>query len=216
LLSFRVAFKRRENPSLLNLQVLVLALIPLFSGALPTDGGTPVSPLTLLGREEIPSEFITGAWKYSDEFFRWGATDKERARIKSFRGNAFMILRPDGTMKMVNLFRPKEGRWEWTAKGILLYDPRYPERGTQVLPVKKRGPDSIWVLLPFAGGAAGIGMVRVPESEPERTTARPEKAVRRQSSPPREEYFITPKPDPSDPTKLREMFQPDSRDTLFQ
>jgi hypothetical protein len=202
---------------LLNLQVLVLALIPLFSGVLPTDGGTAISPLTLLGREEIPSQFITGVWKSSDEFFRWGATDKERARVKPFRGNAFMVLRPDGTMSMINLFRPKEGRWEWTSKGILLYDPRYPERGTQVLPVKKRGPDSIWVLLPFAGGAAGIGMVRASESELERNAARPpEKGIRRQSSPEREVFGTTPKQDPSDPTKLREMFPPESRDGSFQ
>lgn len=201
---------------MLNLQVLVLTLIPLFSGVLPSNGSTAVSPLTLLGKEEVPIQFITGAWKYSDEFFRWGATDKERARIKPFRGNAFMVLRPDGTMSMINLFRPKEGRWEWTSKGILLYDPRYPERGTQVLPVKKRGPDSIWVLLPFAGGAAGIGMVRVSESEVERNAARPEKGVRRQSSPPREEVYTVPKPDPSDPTKLREMFPPESRGGSYE
>jgi hypothetical protein len=150
---------------LLNFQVLALALIPLLSGVVPRDGAL-VSPIALLGIEErISAEFMAGTWKSSDEFFRWGITDKEKARVRQFKGQAHMSLNKDGTMKMVNLFRPPEGRWELSADGVVIFDPRYPERGSQLLPVKKRDKDRIWLLLPFAGGAAGIGMVRVPEGE---------------------------------------------------
>jgi len=198
---------------LLNLQILVLTLIPLFSGVLPTDRGAAVSPATLLGREEVSSEFIAGVWKYSDEFFRWGVTDKDRARVKPFRGNAFMVLRPDGTMKMVNLFQPKEGRWELTPRGLLIHDPRYPERGSQVLPVRKRGEDRIWVLLPFTGGAAGIGMERVSELELERNatekgTRRPYRTRENRSDWPRQietsETTTSAETQPSDPDKILE------------
>lgn len=150
---------------MLNFQVLALALIPLLSGVVPRDGAL-VSPIALLGIEErISAEFMAGTWKSSDEFFRWGITDKEKARVRQFKGQAHMSLNKDGTMKMVNLFRPPEGRWELSADGVVIFDPRYPERGSQLLPVKKRDKDRIWLLLPFAGGAAGIGMVRVPEGE---------------------------------------------------
>jgi hypothetical protein len=149
----------------LNMQVLALALIPLLSGVVPRDGAM-VSPLALLGIEErISADFIAGTWKSSDEFFRWGITDKDKAKIRSFRGQATMSLNNDGTMKMVNLFRPSEGRWELSADGLVIFDPRYPERGSQLLPVKKRDKDRIWLLLPFAGGATGIGMERVPDGE---------------------------------------------------
>jgi len=149
----------------LNFQVLALALIPLLSGVVPRDGAL-VSPIALLGIEErISAEFMAGTWKSSDEFFRWGITDKEKAKVRQFKGQAHMSLNKDGTMKMVNLFRPQEGRWELSANGVVIFDPRYPERGSQLLPVKKRDKDRIWLLLPFAGGAAGIGMVRVPEGE---------------------------------------------------
>ncbi len=150
---------------MLNIQVLALALIPLLSGVVPRDGAL-VSPLALLGIEErISADFMAGTWKSSDEFFRWGITDKEKAKVRSFKGQALMSLNKDGTMKMVNLFRPPEGRWELSADGVIIFDPRYPERGSQLLPVKKRDKDRIWLLLPFAGGAAGIGMVRVPDGE---------------------------------------------------
>ncbi len=150
---------------MLNFQVLALALIPLLSGVVPRDGAL-VSPIALLGIEErISAEFMAGTWKSSDEFFRWGITDKEKAKVRQFKGQAHMSLNKDGTMKMVNLFRPQEGRWELSADGVVIFDPRYPERGSQLLPVKKRDKDRIWLLLPFAGGAAGIGMVRVPEGE---------------------------------------------------
>jgi hypothetical protein len=149
----------------LNFQVLALALIPLLSGVVPRDGAM-VSPLALLGIEErITADFMAGTWKSSDEFFRWGITDKEKARVRQFRGQSYMSLNKDGTMKMVNLFRPPEGRWELSADGVVIFDPRYAERGSQLLPVKKRDKDRIWLLLPFAGGAAGIGMVRVPDAE---------------------------------------------------
>jgi hypothetical protein len=149
----------------LNFQVLALALIPLLSGVVPRDGAM-VSPLALLGIEEhVSADFMAGTWKSSDEFFRWGITDKERAKVRQFKGQARMSLNRDGTMKMINLFRPKEGRWELSADGVVIFDPRYPERGSQLLPVKKRDKDRIWLLLPFAGGAAGIGMVRVPDGE---------------------------------------------------
>jgi hypothetical protein len=149
----------------LNIQVLALALIPLLSGVVPRDGAM-VSPLALLGIEErLTAEFMAGTWKSSDEFFRWGITDKEKAKVRQFKGQAHMSLNKDGTMKMVNLFRPPEGRWELSADGVVIFDPRYPERGSQLLPVKKRDKDRIWLLLPFAGGATGIGMLRVPEGE---------------------------------------------------
>ncbi len=150
---------------MLNFQVLALALIPLLSGVVPRDGAM-VSPLALLGIEDrITADFMAGTWKSSDEFFRWGITDKEKARVRQFKGQAQMSLNRDGTMTMVNLFRPPEGRWEISADGVVIFDPRYPERGSQLLPVKKRDKDRIWLLLPFAGGAAGIGMVRVPDGE---------------------------------------------------
>jgi hypothetical protein len=148
----------------LNLQVFVLALIPLLSGAVPGDGRMPMGALSLLGiGEPISREFMVGTWKYSDEFFRWGITDKEKAAVKPFHGRAFMSLSQEGTVKMVNLFRPTEARWEVSDEGIVMYDPARSERIAQVLPVRKRDQNRIWLLLPFTGGASGIGMVRVPE-----------------------------------------------------
>ncbi|MGB6064867.1 MAG: hypothetical protein WBG50_08660 [Desulfomonilaceae bacterium] len=150
---------------MLHMQVLVLALMPLLSGVVPRDGAM-VSPLDLLGIESrISSDFMAGTWKSSDEFFRWGVTDKEKAKVRSFRGHAFMALHKNGAMRMINLFRPPEGRWDASPDGIVIFDPTHPERGSQLLPVKKRDKDRIWLLLPFAGGATGIGMVRVPDGE---------------------------------------------------
>jgi hypothetical protein len=149
---------------LLNLQVLALSLIPLFSGGIPASEGIALSPLALLGMgEPISTQFIIGTWKYSDDFFRWGITDKAKAKVKPFKGNAFMSVHPDGTVKMVNLFRPAEGRWELSEEGMVIYDPERPERVSHILPIRKRDRDRIWVLLPFTGGASGIGMVRVSE-----------------------------------------------------
>jgi hypothetical protein len=149
----------------LNLQILALSLIPLLSGIVPDDR-TMAMPAHLLGLEErVTEEFLIGTWKYSEDFFRWGPSDKDKAKIKPFRGNAYMQIEKGGTMKMVNLFRPSEPRWKLTQEGILIYDPKYPERTSRILPVKKRDKDRIWVMLPFAGGATGIGMVRVPDDE---------------------------------------------------
>ncbi len=152
---------------MLNLQVLALSLIPLFSGAIPASNGGALSPLALLGMgEPISAQFIVGTWKCSDDFFRWGITDKAKAKVKPFKANASMSVYQDGTVKMVNLFRPAEGRWELSDEGIVIYDPERPQRISHILPIRKRDQDHIWVLLPFAGGASGIGMVRVPEENP--------------------------------------------------
>jgi len=149
---------------LLNLQVLVLSLIPLFSGAIPGSGTAAISPLELLGiGEPISAQFIIGTWKYSDDFFRWGITDKAKAKVKLSKGNAFMSIYPDGTVKMINLFQPAQARWEVSEDGIIIYDPERPQRVSRILPIRKRDQDHIWLLLPFTGGASGIGMVRVSE-----------------------------------------------------
>jgi hypothetical protein len=161
---------------LLNVQILALSLIPLLSGIVPDDR-TIASPAHLLGVEDrVTDQFLIGAWKYSEDFFRWGLADKEKAKIRQFKGNAYMRLDKDGTIKMVNLFRPSEARWELTGEGVLIQDPKYPDRNSQVLPVKKRDKDRIWVMLPFAGGATGIGMVRVSDEELSSTDSRTAKA----------------------------------------
>lgn len=150
---------------MLNLQILALTLMPFLAGVYPSTGGA-VTPLALLGIEErATEEFLIGAWKCTDDYFRWGVTDRRRARVGRFRGNAFMVLNKDKTMKMVNFFRPQQGKWELTERGLLIYDPQFIERGSQVLVVKKRGKDRLLLLLPFAGGATGVVMVRVPEGE---------------------------------------------------
>lgn len=153
---------------MLDLQILALTLIPLFAAIVPAEGDAPSATLALLGMDEpITSEFLTGTWKSSDEFVRWGFTDRERSRIKPFKGNSYMSLRSDGSMTMLNFFRPQQGRWELTDRGLLIHDPKHPERGTQILTVRKRDKDRIWLLLPFSGGSTGIGMVRVPDDEPD-------------------------------------------------
>jgi hypothetical protein len=152
---------------LLKAQILALLLIPFLSGAAPRDGAT-VSPLSLLGIEEyVTSDFIVGQWRYSDEFFRWGVTDRERSRIRPVKGQGSMTLNADGTVKMSNLFKPDEGYWEITPDGIKITDPKLPDHTPQLLPIRKRDADHIWVLLPFTGGAAGIGMARVVEGAAE-------------------------------------------------
>jgi len=161
--------------TLLDLQVLALTLIPLFSAVTPSEGGMSASVLSMFGAEQsITAEFIAGTWKTSDEFFRWGAGDREKTKITPLKGSSYMSLRWDGTMKMVNFFRPAEGRWELTAQGLLIHDPSHPERGSQVLSVRKRDSNRIWILLPFAGGSTGIGMVRVSEEELERVKSKPD------------------------------------------
>ncbi len=118
----------------------------------------------ILGIEQsLSKEFLCGTWKFSEEFFRWGATDLKRSTVKPSHGNSLMILRSDGTMEMRKLFIPSQGVWELTASGILIHDPKHPERPPRLLPVKKRSDDGIWILLPFSNGAVGIGMVKVSE-----------------------------------------------------
>ncbi len=148
---------------MLKAQILALLLIPFLSGAAPRDGAT-VSPLSLLGMQEyVTSDFIVGQWRYSDEFFRWGITDREKSRIRPVKGRGLMTVNADGTIKMSNLFKPDAGHWELTQDGIKITDPSLPDHTPQLLPIRKRDANHIWVLLPFTGGAAGIGMARVVE-----------------------------------------------------
>ncbi len=146
----------------LNLQVFALTLIPLFSGGLPGSAVGDPDLFTLLGvQSSISTEFMVGHWRYVDHFCRWGITDKKKATVHRFDEHAVMSLGADGTMRMVKLFRPSEGRWEMTADGIRFYNPEHPERGSQTFPVKKRDENRIWLLLPFSGGAVGIGLARI-------------------------------------------------------
>lgn len=155
---------------MLSAQVLALTLIPLLSGVVPGNGCSAVDLWALLEFDQpVSKNFMAGTWKYSDHFVRWGITDKSKAKIERVKGDSFMTLRQNGTMKMINLFRPSEGRWEISGRGLVFYDPKHPERGSQVLQVKKRDKNRIWLLLPYAGGANGIGMVRVPEEDLLRT-----------------------------------------------
>jgi hypothetical protein len=150
----------------LNIQVMALSLIPVLSGGIPVDTGAPVGPLDLIGIEQqVTRDFLIGTWRHSDHFFRWGMTDKKKARVQRFPGHGLMTLNADGTMEMVNLFKPEKGRWEISRGGILIYDPTRPDRGSQILPVRKRGKDRMWLMLPFANCATGVGMERVASKE---------------------------------------------------
>jgi hypothetical protein len=149
----------------LNLHIFALALMPLLSGSFP-DQGAQADLLTLLGvQPAVSREFMVGYWKSSDHFYRWGITDKRKATVRKLNGNALMAIRADGTMKMIRLFQPAEGRWEMTEEGIRFHDPDHPERGTQTFGIRKRDENRIWMLLPFAGGATGIGMVRIDQEQ---------------------------------------------------
>jgi hypothetical protein len=149
----------------LKVQILVLSLMPVFAGPAPRDCKW-ISPLALLGVEQnISEDFLVGSWKVSDEFAKWGVTDKEKSTVSEFRGAASMTLRKDGTSKMVNLFKPEEGRWETQGNAMIIWDPRFPERGSQIVPVRRRDQNHIWLILPFTRGSAGIGMARVKEEE---------------------------------------------------
>lgn len=143
-----------------DLQIFVLTLFPLLSGIAPIS--TPMAdPPALIGlHESVERDFMIGEWRYADQFERWGVTDKEKSRVSNVRSDAVMILNPDGTIRMKNLFRPSEGSWEITERGLVIYDPKKPERGSQIIPVKKRDENRIWLLLPFTGGSTGVGMKR--------------------------------------------------------
>ena len=148
---------------MLNIQVFALTLIPLLAGVVPNEPGIPRSPLIDPAQEvRVTSGFMVGTWKCADDFFRWGVTDTKSARVTRFQGTCSMTLREDGTMTMENFFRPSEGRWKMTDEGLVLYDEKHPNRGSQFLPVRRRDENRIWVLLPFSHGSNGIGMVRAP------------------------------------------------------
>jgi hypothetical protein len=146
---------------LVSLQVLVLTMASFLAGVVPPAG---VSPLELLGFEDpVTSDFLIGTWRCSDDFFRWDVADIKERRSGGARRTCLMILRSDGTMRMVNLFRPEQGRWKLTGEGLLIRDPTHPGSGWQAIPVRKRSEDSVWLFLPFSGGATGVGMERVDE-----------------------------------------------------
>lgn|GEM_PF-1727311 len=155
-----ISFKNGDW-KMLELQILFLTLIPVFSGIVPQDGLSGVSPSALLGiAEPVTAEFIQGTWQTSDEFFKWGVTDREKATLRPFRKTGFVKFNKDGTMRMVNFFQPSDGQWEITNKGLILKDPRYPEAPQRLVPIRKRDDNRIWMLIPFSRGAIGIGLER--------------------------------------------------------
>ncbi len=147
---------------MLNLKILALTLIPLFSAGAPKDGVGVLTPLELLGiHQKVSKEFLVGNWRHTHDFFRWGTTDKSRATIKRFPGFGLMRLKANGSVQMFNLFKPAKGKWRLTDRGLLITDPLHPERGEHLLPVRKKSDNRIWILLPFTGGASGIGLTRI-------------------------------------------------------
>ncbi len=155
---------------LLDLQVLILTLMTLFSGVAPQESLTAPSSIGLVGvSESVKEDFMIGRWKWLDQFSKWGLTDKQKSRVTtSQKQHAILEINSDGTYTMTNLFRPDKGRWEISEKGLIIYDPIFPERGSQLIPVRKRDENRIWLLLPFSGGSIGIGMIR-DEQKPART-----------------------------------------------
>ncbi len=150
---------------MLDIQVLALTLIPLLSGGVPQDGRNMALPLELLGMSrQVTREFMVGTWRNRDQFFRWGVTDRQKATLSPMKGGAVMSLKEDGSVEMANLFTPSVGRWDITGHGIVIHDPSRPEAGSRLIPVRKRDDNRIWLLLPFAGGASGIGMERVTDT----------------------------------------------------
>ena len=146
---------------MLELQILFLTLIPVFSGIVPQDGLSRTSPSPLFGiADPVSAEFLHGVWQTSDEFFKWGVTDREKATLRPFGKSGCVKFNEDGTMRMVNLFQPSEGRWEIIEGGLAIKDPRYPEMPKRVVPIRKRDDNRMWMLIPFSGGAIGIGLER--------------------------------------------------------
>lgn len=151
---------------MLELQILFLTLIPVFSGIVPHDSLSGLSPSALFGvAERVTADFLQGTWQTSDEFFKWGVTDRQKATLRPFREKGFVRFNKDGTMRMANLFQPSEGRWEVTEKGLVLTDPRYPDAPPRVVPLRKRDENRMWLLIPFSGGAIGIGLARTPRDD---------------------------------------------------
>jgi hypothetical protein len=185
---------------LLKAQVLALILFSFLSGSVPGEKAI-ISPLSLMGfHEPLDESFLVGTWVYSDEFFKWGITDKEKSRIRASRNNSGMILDKDGSMRMVNFFKPERGKWELSNNNIAIYDPKFPYRAAQILPVLKRDENRIWVLLPFTNGSSGIGMQRAKEDDllrpvsNENKTIEPKRTYRPERSQPRASW-------PSDPVE---------------
>jgi hypothetical protein len=143
--------------------------MPLFSGVAPMETPAVPSSMGLVGiSESVSADFMVGKWKWLDQFSKWGLTDKEKSRVTTSENlPAALEINADGTYTMTNLFRPAKGRWEISEKGLIIYDPVFPERGTHLIPVRKRDENRIWLLLPFSGGSIGIGMIR--EGQPTRT-----------------------------------------------
>jgi len=136
--------------------------MPLFSGVTPQEAPGVSPSVNLVGvSEPVSADFMIGRWKWLDQFSRWGVTDKEKSHVTSIdRTQAILEINQDRTFNMSNLFRPSKGRWELSEKGLLIYDPAAPERGTQLIPIRKRDNNKIWLLLPFSHGSIGVGMVR--------------------------------------------------------
>ena len=161
---------------MLSQQILALTLIPLLAGVVPGGASRSIDLPALLGIDKpVSRSYLLGAWKFSEHFVKWGVTDKKPAKVARYRGDAFMELSEDGTIRMINLFLPELGRWEISDKGVIIYDPKHPERGSQMIPIRKRDRDRMWMLLPFAGGANGLGMERVDHAEFQEALKRPKK-----------------------------------------
>ncbi len=151
---------------MLNLQVLALTLIPLLCPVIPGEGSDFMDPLALLGVEKpVDRPFLVGTWKCTKHFSKWGRLDRKRAKVTDYKGKSYMSLHEDGSVRMLNLFKPARAKWDLNENGIILYDPAHPNRVSKLIPVRKRGEDFVWLILPFAGGANGIGMVRVSDEE---------------------------------------------------
>jgi hypothetical protein len=115
--------------------------------------------------ERFSAAFLVGTWKCTDDYHRWGVGDRGEAHTGPYTGNSLMTLNADGTVEMINFFVPERGRWKLTEQGLVLDDPASLKRQSQAIAVRKRGKDRIWLMLPFAGGAVGLGMSRVPEAD---------------------------------------------------
>ena len=86
--------------ALLNLQVLALTLIPFLSGVAPGDVGIIQDASAILGVDkEVTAQFLVGRWECSEGLFRWGVTDRQKARVTPYRGKASMSLNEDGTLR---------------------------------------------------------------------------------------------------------------------
>ncbi len=147
---------------MLSLQVLILTMASFLSGIDPPSG---TSPLAMLGFEDtVTEEFLIGTWRCSDAFVRWDVTDVKEIHSGRMRNKCSMVLSPDGTIVMDNLFKPERGHWKLTEQGLVIYDSSNTGRSPQTIPVRKRGADGLWLFLPFAGGSLGVSVKRSAET----------------------------------------------------